>query len=180
MSKTAKPGRPAPQSPEPATAHGPGLVAPRQIGWAAKLLWLAAGLQLVATILGIINISSEPFRAQARAALAAQGRVDDGAAIVDVAVKFSIMTAIGMGVIAILVYLTLAAFIGRGAMWARLAGGVVAIGSLYQLTGLTMPGGAVTIAQLLAGLAAITLCYIKPASTFFREKQVERLKGRMR
>lgn len=179
MSKTAKPGRPAP-SPEPASAHAAELVAPRQIGWAAKLLVLAAGLQLVATVLGIINISSESFRAQARAALAAQGQGDVGAAIVDVAVKFSIMTAIGIGVIAILIYLTLAAFIGRGAMWARLAGGIVAIGSLYQLTSLTMPGGAVTVAQILAGLAAITLCYIKPASTFFREKQIERLKGPVR
>lgn len=176
MNKTPQPGHPASQ---PATPHGPGLVPPRHIGWSVRLLQAAAGLHVLVGILNIVNISSPDFRTRTREALQDMGQGGILEAVVDSAVKFSLVTAVAGGLLAIAMYLLLARFIGKGALWARLAGGVVAIGSLYQLTTLTMPGGIVTIVQILAVVAAVTLCYLKPASTYFREKQVERLRRAM-
>lgn len=174
MSTTPRPARPTP--PEPAS----GPVPPRQIGWAVRLLQAAAVLQVVVTGLSIINISSAGFRAWTREALLDMGEGSILEEVVERAVKFSLVTAVAGGIVVIVIYLVLARFIAKGAMWARLAGGVIAIGSLYQITALTMPGGLVTIVEILVALAAITLCYIKPASTFFREKQIEALLRRKR
>lgn len=187
MSKTPRPGPPAsagqPSGPSSASGPTPGSmssvppvpVPPRQIGWAVRLLQAAAVLQVLVTVLSILNISSADFRARTREALQEMGQSGMLDAVVDSAVKFSLVTAVVGGILAIAMYLVLATFIGKGALWARLAGGVVAIGALYQLTTLTMPAGIVTIVQMVAVLTAITLCYIKPASTFFREKQIAKL-----
>lgn len=154
------------------------LVAPGQIGWSVRLLHAAAGLQILVTVLSILDISSASFRARTKDALLDMGQGSMLESVVDNAVKFSLVTAVAGGMLAIAMYLVLAAFIGKGALWARLVGGIVAIGALYQLSALSMPGSIVTIVQILAVLAAITLCYLKPASTYFREKQIESLRRR--
>ncbi len=171
MSSTSRPGAPSPGVPNSGLSPAP--VAPRQLGWAVRLLHLAAALQILVTVLSLVNISSDGFRARTREALVEMGQGGILDAVVDSAIKFSLVTAVAGGILAIVMYLLLARFIGKGAMWARLAGGVIAIGSLYQLSTLTMPVGIVTVVQILATLTAITLCYLKPASTYFREKQIQ-------
>lgn len=169
MSNIPRPGLPVPAEP-----LAP-LAAPRQLGWSVRLLQAAAGLQILVTVLSIVNISSANFRERTKDALLDMGQGSMLEAVVDSAVQFSLVTAVAGGILAIAMYLVLATYIGKGALWARLVGGIIAIVALYQLPTLSMPGGIVTIVQILAVLAAITLCYVKPASTYFRSKQIEAL-----
>lgn len=183
MSNAPRPDLPASQEPTPGPKSQKLIkepVAPRQIGWAVRLLQLAAGLQVFVTLLAVLNILSPDFRARTLEAVTELGQDGLLDSIVDTAVKFSLVSALAGGIFLIGIYWLLAKFIGKGALWARLAGGVVAIGSLYQLNSLAMPGGLVAIVQMLAALTAITLCYIKPASTYFREKQIAALQRKYR
>ena len=52
--------------------------------------------------------------------------------------------------------------------------------ALSQLIGLTMPGGIVTILQILLGLAAMVLCFIQPAAGFFTARKNFRMANKVR
>ncbi|AIY01020.1 hypothetical protein ART_1421 [Arthrobacter sp. PAMC 25486] len=169
-------------NPSPESSSGAGArvapvapVAPRQIGWVVKLLLAAAALQVVVTILSVINISSEAFRTRLRADILALGAGVDVEQLADGSVMFSMVTAVAVGVLSILMYLTIARFLAKGAMWARLLGGILAICSVYQASTVALPSGLVAMVQVLLGLVAIVLCYIKPGSTYFRETQIHKL-----
>lgn len=181
MANTPPSYNPSPE-PAPESSSGAGArvapvapVAPRQIGWVVKLLLAAAALQVVVTILSVINISSEAFRTRLRADILALGAGVDVEQLADGSVMFSMVTAVAVGVLSILMYLTIARFLAKGAMWARLLGGILAICSVYQASTVALPSGLVAMVQVLLGLAAIVLCYIKPGSTYFRETQIHKL-----
>ncbi len=169
---------PGPESGQPAGTKSP--EAPQQIGWAAKLLLAAAVLQFAATIFSVLNIASAGYLAQVRAEIATLGLGGDIESLIDGSIVFATITAIALGIISILLYILIARYITLGATWARLVAGILAIMSLYQLTVLVMPGGIATVLQVLLGIAAVVLCYIKPGSTYFREMQIHklRLKGK--
>lgn len=165
-------------SPEPAARASSGTaapVAPAQIGWAAKLLLAAAALQVIVTSLSINNISSEAYRTQLRAEILSLGAGGNVAMLVDGAILFAVVTAVAVGILSILMYITIATFLGKGAIWARLLGGILAIIAIYQASTVALPSGLVAMVQVLLGLAAIALCYIKPGSAFFREMQIHKL-----
>lgn len=149
--------------------------APRQIGWVVRLLLAAAALQVVVTTLSVINISSAAFRTRLRADILALGAGVDVEKLADGSVMFSMVTAVAVGVLSILMYLTIARFLAKGAMWARLLGGILAICSVYQASTVALPSGLVAMVQVVLGLTAMVLCYIKPGSTYFRETQIHRL-----
>ena len=166
------------QAPDPAPVPpaGPAApVAPAQIGWSARLLMAAAALQLAVTVLSLINISSVAFRTRLRGELAALGIDENVEGLVDGSIMFAMVTAVAAGILSVLMYALIARFITKGALWARLLGGILAIVSMYQASTVELPGGLVALAQVLLGLAAIALCYIKPGSTYFRGMQVHKL-----
>ena len=165
---------PGPDSVEPSGSKAP--VAPQQIGWVAKLLLAAAVLQFAATIFSVLNIASAGYRAQVRAEIATLGLGGDIESLVDGSIVFATITAIAVGIISILLYFLIARYITLGATWARMVAGILAIISLYQLTVLVMPGGIATVLQVLLGVLAVVLCYVKPGSTYFRETQIHKLR----
>ncbi|MGO4384851.1 hypothetical protein [Specibacter sp. RAF43] len=165
---------------EPEYAGTAAPVPPKQIGWAFQLLIAAAVLQVLATIFGVIYISSEKFRAMAAETLAKQNLPSTGADLVDVSVTVALSVAIVSAVLAVIVYVLIALFIRRGMGWARITGAVLAVISFYQLANLMMPGGLFTIVQVLAGVAAIVLCFIAPGAQYFTEMKNYRLANKRR
>ena len=149
--------------------------APAQIGWSARLLMAAAALQLVVTVLSVINISSGAFRTRLRGDLVALGMGENVESLVDGSIMFAMVTAVAVGILSVLMYTVIARFIAKGALWARLLGGILALVSMYQASTVELPGGLVALGQVLLGLAAIALCYIKPGSTYFRDTQIHKL-----
>ncbi len=169
----AKP--PSNRHPAPGPASVPAPVAPAQISWAARLLRAAAALQLAVTVLGVINISSGAFRTRLRGEMVALGIGENVESLVNGSIRFATVTAVLVGIVSVLMYAIIARFIMKGALWARLLGGILAIVSMYQASTMELPGGLVALGQILLGLAAIALCYVKPGSTYFREMQIHRL-----
>ncbi|MCQ9163266.1 hypothetical protein [Arthrobacter sp. STN4] len=145
-------------------------VKPKQVGWAFQLILAAALLQVVAAIFGIVYATSDSFRATAHAAIEKQHLPNTtGRDLVSVTVATTIGFLIVSAVVAVVVYIIIALFINKGAGWARITGLVLAVVSLSQLFGLHMPAGIFSILQVLAGIAAIVLCFIKPGSLFFTD-----------
>lgn len=155
-------------------------VPPKQIGWAFQLLISAAALQVLATIFGVIYISSEKFRAIAAETLAKQNVPSTGQDLVSVSVTIALTVAIVSAVLAVIVYVVIALFIRKGMGWARITGAVLAVISFYQLANLMMPGGLFTILQVLAGVAAIVLCFIAPGAQYFTEVKNYRIAHKRR
>ena len=153
---------------------------PKQVGWAFQLIRAAAVLQVIAAIFGLILASSDKFRATAAEAVAKQNVQANGQDLVQI----SVMTAIGFtivaAVVAVIVYVLIGLFINKGAGWARITGLVLAVLSLGLLLGLHMPAGIFTILQVVAGIAAIVMCFIKPGAQFFADtrnfKQANKLR----
>lgn len=157
----------------------PAPVKPKQVGWAFQLILAAAVLQVIAAIFGVIYASSDKFRSTAAETFAKQNVQSNGQDLVQISVMTAIAITIVVAVVAVILYVLIGLFINKGAGWARITGLVLAVISLSQLANLSMPAGIFTILQVLAGIAAIVLCFIKPGSQFFTDRKNFKLANRV-
>ncbi|MFQ4147346.1 hypothetical protein AAGW05_01390 [Arthrobacter sp. LAPM80] len=168
-------------TPGPAAYEPPQVpVAPPVMNTIFYLLLGAAFFGIIAAIFGVIDASSGKTRDMVEQQLANQKVSGVTPALIDTIMTFSLVTAIGVAVVAVGCYVVLGIFIRKGMGWARTVGLVLAIVSISRLFGMTMPGGIATIVQVLLGIAAIFLCFTGPAGAFFKARKDFRLasKGR--
>lgn len=146
-------------------------VKPKQVGWAFQLIMAAAVLQVIAAIFGVVYASSDTFRQTAAKAIAKQNLPANTNAqdLVQVTVTTAIGFTVVSAVVAVALYIVIGMFINKGAGWARITGLVLAVISLSRLVGLDFPAGIFTILQVLAGVAAIILCFIQPGAQYFTD-----------
>lgn len=140
----------------------------------------AAVLHIVATILGIMNVTSDSFRTQIEQQLRSQNVPGLTPEMIDTTIMFALTTSIVIGIVAVVAYVVIGLFIKQGMGWARMVGGVLAIVSLTQLLGLSLPSGILTILQVLLGMAAVVLCFTGPAGAFFAAKKNYKLANKTR
>lgn len=143
-------------------------------------LMLAAGLMsVVGAVFGVINANSDTVRAQVESELAKRG-TPVTPEMLDTVMTISLVTVILTAVVSVIAYVVLAIFVKKGMGWARIVAAVLAVISLGQFVGMTMPGGIATTLQILLGLAAVALCFTGPGAAFFRARRDFKLasKGR--
>lgn len=140
----------------------------------------AAVLQVMAAVLGVFEASSAAFRTRFIEQMEAQKIQNVTADMVDVAVLVSIGTIIAMAVVSVVLYVLIGLFLRKGMGWARITGAVLAVVSLSQLLGMTMPGGVAVILQVMLGIGAMVLCFTGPAAAFFTEKKNFKLANKTR
>lgn len=140
----------------------------------------AAVLQVVSAVFGLLNAGSEAFRTQITDQLNAQNTPGITPEVIDVTVAFAVGGIIVVSVLAVIGYIVIGLFVKKGMGWARIVGAILAVVALSQLIGLTMPGGIVTILQMLLGLAAMVLCFIQPAAGFFTARKNFRMASKVR
>ncbi|ALV45884.1 hypothetical protein MB46_10725 [Arthrobacter alpinus] len=155
-------------------------VAPPIMNTVFYMLIGAAVLQVIATIFAVLQMQSDEFRTQLMDQLQTQNLPSVDANMVDTAIMVSTGTAIVMGVVAVILYVLIGLFLKKGMGWARIVGAVLAVVSLSQLMGMTMPGGIATILQILLGLGAMVLCFMGAGAAYFTAKKNYKLaaKGR--
>ncbi|MHA7269788.1 hypothetical protein [Arthrobacter sp. HLT1-20] len=167
---------PAPDSFTPAPAP----TAPPIMNTIFFMLLGAAALHVVATIFGVIKVFSSSFRTQVEQQLRSQNIPGLTPEMIDTTIMFALTTSIVIGVAAVVAYVVIGLFLKQGRGWARMVGGVLAIVSLTQLNGLSLPSGIATILQVLLGMAAMVLCFTGPAGAFFTAKRNYKLANKTR
>lgn len=148
---------------------------PQQIRWAFWLIMVAAVMQVISAIFGVLFMSTAAFRDSIAAEIAKQDVPATNQDVVGITVSFSIGTVIVTAVLAVILYVAIAFLIKAGRGWARIVGAVLAAVSLTHLLNLTMPDGIFTILQVLAGIVALIFCFIAPGSTYFSDMKNVRL-----
>ena len=144
-------------------------------------LMLAAGLMsVVAAMFGVMNANSDTVRAQVEASSCRPRAPAVTPDMLDTVMAFSMATVIGTAVVSVIAYVVLAIFVKKGMGWARIVAAVLAVLSLGQFVGLTMPGGIATTLQILLGLAAVALCFTGAGAAFFRARRDFKLATKVR
>lgn len=166
----------APESFEPWKATTP----PPIMNTIFFMLLGAAVLQIAATLLAVMSVNSPLFRGEIEQQLRSQDMPGITPELIDTAVTFALVSAIAIGVVAVIVYVPIALSIKKGRGWARTVGAVLAVLSLGQLIGLTMPGGIAVIVQVMLGIGAIVLCFMPPAAGYFTAQKAYSLASKNR
>lgn len=146
-------------------------VKPKQITLAFRLILAAAVFMVLSTVFSLLVVGSDSYKQTIKDQLEKQGTtlpknmtVDQ---LVDTTVMGAIIFSIVLLVIGVALYVLIALFINKGAGWARIVGLVLAILSFYFFLGFTFPAGIFATLQIIAGIVAIVLCFIKPGSQYF-------------
>lgn len=166
----------------PGASAEPSILAParpKQVGWAVLLIIAAAVFQIIAAVLGIVHTGSAEFRSQLTSQLAQQNIPDSGQDLVGISIGVALATIIVISALAVIVYVIIALFINKGAGWAKITAAVLAAVSLFSLAGLTMPAAIFVVLQILCGIAAVVLCFIKPGSRYFTDRKNFRLANKV-
>lgn len=167
---------PAPETFVPAQAP----TAPPIMNTIFFMLLGAAVLHIVATIFGVMNVTSPAFRNQVEKQFTASNTPGITPEMVDTTIMFTLVTSIVVAVVAVIAYVVIGLFIKMGMGWARIVGVVLAVLSLGQLVSFTLPGGIAVILQVLLGVAAMVLCFTGPAAAFFTERKNYKLANKTR
>lgn len=144
------------------------------------LLLAAAACHIIAMLFSAVYILSDKFRESTAADIAKSNFPANGQDQVQLNIIGTLVILIVVAVVAVALYVLIGLFIRKGAGWARIVGTILAALSLGQLMGLTMPAGIFSILQVIAGLVAITFCYIAPGSTYFKEMKDYRVAHKTR
>ncbi|PYI39670.1 hypothetical protein CVS30_03105 [Arthrobacter psychrolactophilus] len=155
-------------------------VAPPIMNTVFFMLIGAAVLHVIASIFGIMYANSAQFREDAMKTFQDAKMTVIDESMVDTTVMVTVGTLIVMTVIAVILYVLIGLFLKKGMGWARIVGAILAVVSLYQLVGLTMPGGIATILQVLLGIGAMILCFTGAGAKYFAEKKSFKLANKMR
>lgn len=122
---------------------------------------------------GVLSLIAIPFNiAAARQLSQGQLTTSNGQSISPETFN-SMLTGVAVvtAIIIAALYALVAVFVRRGANWARILGTVFAAISLLSLIGSTLP----TVLQVLLGVAAIVLLYLRPSNEFFAARKRARL-----
>lgn len=157
-------GQNQPQYGQPQYGGYPGLGPEKPAGPVAlpKEVNLAFWLIIGAGILGLIGI---PFNIAA-AKEAADSQLPASGANITPEEFNTMLTAVVVvfAVVGAALYALIAVFVRKGANWARIVATVFAVISLTNLFG----GLVITVLQVLLGMAAVVLLYLKPSNEYFR------------
>lgn len=158
----------------PAAAAQPPAQAPAAPPVMNTVFWLliaAAVMSVVAAVFGLMNAGSDKARADVERLLTEQNAGEVTAEMLDVIIGISVATIIVTAVISVIAYVVLAIFLKKGMGWARIVAAVLAVLSLGNLVGMTMPGAIAAILQVLLGLVAVVLCFTGPGAAYFRARK---------
>lgn len=144
----------------------------------AYLLLGAALMCAIAAVFGVINTGKPETRALIQEQLAAQKVGEMSPEMLDSVIMISMVTIIAVAVVSVIAYVLLAYFLRKGMGWARIVAGVLAVISLTQLVGVSMPSGIFVILQVLLGLGAVALCFTGKGAEYFRARQQWKLANR--
>lgn len=182
MSETPMPSYNPQWSAEPSAVAAP--IKPKQITLAFRLILAAAVLWVIGAILTIVNFGSASAKQQIKDGLISQGtKVPEGMSVdqlVDSSVTVATVVFVILLIVGVALYIVIGMFINKGYGWARIVGLVLTVLSLYFLLGLTFPGAIFTILQILAGIGAIVLCFMKPGSQYFADSKNYRAAAKTR
>ncbi|WP_343318351.1 hypothetical protein AAFM46_13530 [Arthrobacter sp. TMP15] len=138
--------------------------APHLVVTAARLLLAAAAVQIIASVMAVMYAAS-PERL-----VAIQAQIDAMSGAVpslEATRNMGVITVVLAGIATVSAYVLFAFFLRKGRTWARVAAGVLAVLTLTQLVGFTMPQGLTTVAQIILGGLAVGLCYLPEANKYF-------------
>ena len=138
--------------------------APVQVTLAARLLFVAAVVQVIASVIAVMYAAS-PDRLDA-IQLQIDAMTGDTPSLAMLR-NMGILTVVMSGIATTSAYVLFGLYIHKGRTWARLAAGVLVLLTVVQLLGITMPEGLTTVAQLVLGAAAVGLCYLPSPNHYF-------------
>lgn len=137
---------------------------PAQVVAAARLMVVAAVVQLFASIVAIVYAASPDRLTAIQAQVdAMSGNVPS----VESVRNMGVITVVVAGLATVCAYLLFAFVMHRGRSWARVATGVLVALTLVQLVGISFPVGWTTVAQLCLGAVAVGLCYMPQSNNYF-------------
>lgn len=145
--------------------------APPLVTLAARLLILAACVQVIASIVAVIYALSPERVADIETNLDAMtGNVPS----LEGARNMGVITVVMAGIATVCAYVLFAWFLHNGRSWARVGVGVLAALTCVQLIGITFPLGLTTVAQLVLGGLATALCYLPEPNKYFADMKAAR------
>ncbi|MEY9951005.1 hypothetical protein [Leifsonia sp. EB34] len=144
------------------TGGGAAATAPKQVNTAFWLYIACAVLSLVGMIIVLASMGSMTTRLQQ------SGQVSGGTA--SAAVGIGVTLNVIFGILFIAAYVLFAVFMRRGANWARIVLLIVTVLSLPGILG----GYGIGALQVVLGVIATILVFIKPASEYFRSGRAPR------
>ncbi|MET4003101.1 MULTISPECIES: hypothetical protein [Arthrobacter] len=146
-------------------------VTPRLVTAAARLLWLAAIMQIVASVFALIHAASPDRRAALEEQIAAMAGKTPS---IEAYQNMGVLTVVLAGLVTAGAYVFFSFYLTRGRTWARSASGVLVALTLIQLVGVSYPEGFTTLAQVVLGGVAVSLCYLPESSRFFAQVKASR------
>lgn len=143
-------------------AGGNAAAAPKQVNAAFWLYIACAVLSLVGMIIVLASMGSMTSRLQQ------SGQVSGSTA--SAAVGIGVTLNVIFGILFIAAYVLFAVFMRRGANWARIVLLIVTALSIFGVLG----GYGIGALQLILGVVATILIFIRPASEYFRSGRATR------
>ncbi len=137
---------------------------PQQVTLAARLLFAAAAVQVIASVIAVLYAAS-PDRLDV-IQLQIDAMTGDTPSLAMLR-NMGILTVIMSGIATMAAYVLFGRFIVKGRTWARVAAVVLVLLTVVQLLGISMPEGLTTVAQLVLGGAAVGLCYLPGPNQYF-------------
>ena len=137
---------------------------PQLVTVASRLLFLAAVVQVIASVIAVVYAAS-PERLDA-----IQLQID---AMTGTAPSLAMMRNLGIltvvisGIATATAYVLFAFFLAKGRSWARVAASVLVLLTVMQLLGIALPEGLTTVAQIVLGAVAVGLSYLPGPNHFF-------------
>ena len=137
---------------------------PKLVTAAARLLVLAAAVQVVASVFALI------YAASAERLVAIQAQLDTltgNVPSLELMRNMGVLTVVMAGLVTVGAYVFISAFLRKGRSFARVAAGFLVVLTLTQLLGLSFPTGLTTVAQIVLGAIAVGLCYLPKSNSYF-------------
>lgn len=137
---------------------------PPLVSAAARLLYVAAAVQVIASVVAVIYAASPERMDAIQLQIAAMtGNVPSLAMLRNM----GILTVVISGIATTAAYVLFGLFLRKGRSWARVAAGVLVLLTVIQLLGIALPEGLTTVVQLVLGGIAVGLCYLPGPNHFF-------------
>ncbi|WP_341395541.1 hypothetical protein [Arthrobacter sp. G119Y2] len=149
---------------------------PKQVNLAFWFLIASAVLGLISLPIAIAYMNSPEYLEYLETVSRDLGLEVDSASL-SAAIASSSATSVVSGIIGLAVRVGLAFLVRAGFNWARIVITVFAVLSLFSLIGLFVTGpvvGVLTLAAVVATIAAIVLLYMKPSGEYFARKKAYR------
>ena len=141
---------------------------PRVVQLGILLILAAAAMQVLGTIVTLMG-QSPTLRDRVDAQI--QSQPDMPANMGDILQNTVLAAAVVMTALFVACYVLIACFIRRGMNWARIAGTVLALLSMYVLFRTSLPLDTAILLRVIFGFVGVLLCYLGPSRYFFNDSK---------